>query len=208
MKAGEVGEIRAVVFDWGGVLIVNPVSGILRFVEQHFAGLGQAPYEGKAMRLFQEGKIGENEFWKEMGAPDELDLSAFEGSLWRKAFEHTYTERVPVVRLAKVLKESGYTTAMLSNTEAPAVEMLNAMNYDCFDHGLYSCDLGIVKPEPGIYHQCIEILNVQPHEILFIDDKVENIRAAEALGMKGHVMDDFAGLDARLEELALPGLQL
>ena len=208
MKQGEASEIRAVVFDWGGVLIVNPVDGILRFVEQYFAGLGQLPYEGKAMRLFQEGKIGEREFWKAMGAPNELDLFAFEGSLWRKAFEYAYIERVPVVRLARVLKERGYITAMLSNTEAPAVEMLKAMNYDCFDHGLYSCDLGIVKPEPEIYQQCIERLDVQPHEILFIDDKIENIEAAEALGINGHVMDDFVGLNTRLEELGLPGLEL
>ena len=208
MKEQAESKIRAVVFDWGGVLIENPVDGILSFVEQHFPGLGKAPYEGEAMRFFQEGKISENEFWEELAGADELDLSAFDGSLWRKAFEHTYTERVPVVRLAKTLKEEGYITAMLSNTEAPAVEMLKAMNYDCFDHGLYSCELGIVKPEPEIYRRCIELLGVQPNEMLFIDDKVENIEAAEALGIRGHIMDDFAGLDARLEALRLPRLEL
>ena len=207
MENKEKTAIKAVVFDWGGVLIVNPVEGILAYVERHFPEAGALSFDDESVRLFQEGRIEEATFWQRVGLSDALDLRLFKGSLWRSAFESTYTERDPVMKLAYDLQAAGITTAMLSNTELPAVEMLKAMNYRCFDYGMYSCEWGVVKPDSSIYLRCVETLGIAPEQILFIDDKVENIRAAEAVGMRGHVMDDCEGLDQRLTELGLPNLR-
>jgi putative hydrolase of the HAD superfamily len=56
-----------------------------------------------------------------------------------------------------------------------------------FDSRTYSCDLHITKPAPEIYQHCLTKLGIAPSETLFLDDRPENIRAAEALGMHGIV---------------------
>ncbi len=200
-------EIRAVVFDWGGVIIEHPVGAILEFVKTYLPDLAYDGADGSAMRAFQKGAISEQEFWKQVGAPGSLDLNAFEGSLWRKGFEYAYREHGPVVRLAAVLQEQGYLTAMLSNTEKPSVAMFLDKKYTCFDHTYFSCEWGLVKPDADIYERCSEALGLPPEQILFIDDKIENIESARAVGMKAHLMRDYAGLDACLRRLHLPRLE-
>ena len=54
-----------------------------------------------------------------------------------------------------------------------------------FDEIIVSAEVGIVKPDPRIYHFALQKLGVQPGEAIFVDDMPENIAAANALGMKG-----------------------
>jgi len=49
---------------------------------------------------------------------------------------------------------------------------------------VWSFQLGIAKPDPEIYRHTLAKLGTRPEETLFIDDKLENIEAARALGMK------------------------
>ena len=46
-----------------------------------------------------------------------------------------------------------------------------------------SCYLGLRKPEPAIYHRALDLLNRDAHEIIFIDDRAENVAAAQAVGI-------------------------
>lgn len=62
-----------------------------------------------------------------------------------------------------------------------------------------SGDEGMVKPDPRIYDLTLARMgNPDPARVLFIDDREENIAAARAKGMQGHVFDGAAGLEARL----------
>jgi putative hydrolase of the HAD superfamily len=52
-----------------------------------------------------------------------------------------------------------------------------------FHHHTWSCELGIAKPDPGIYIYTCEKLGVAPSEALFLDDKIENVEAAQRVGL-------------------------
>ena len=52
---------------------------------------------------------------------------------------------------------------------------------------VFSCRLGVIKPEPGIYRSCLEALKVPAASTLFLDDTPENVSAARALGMQAAV---------------------
>jgi putative hydrolase of the HAD superfamily len=54
-----------------------------------------------------------------------------------------------------------------------------------FDVLVWSFQLRMAKPDPAIYRYTLNKLGTQPEETLFIDDKLVNIEAAQALGMKG-----------------------
>ena len=59
--------------------------------------------------------------------------------------------------------------------------------------------IGHVKPEPAAFDWCIRILGVEPARILFVDDREENVRAARACGMQGHLFTDAATLAQQLD---------
>jgi putative hydrolase of the HAD superfamily len=56
-----------------------------------------------------------------------------------------------------------------------------------------SCYMGIRKPDPNIYRHSIGILGCSPERSVFVDDRLENVAAAAAIGMKGI---HFTGADA------------
>ena len=90
--------------------------------------------------------------------------------------------------LVKKLKDKGYRLILLSNTFEPHFNYI-AENYSflpLFDHLILSYELGYAKPEKKIYEEAIKQAECLSSECFFIDDRLENIRAAEVLGIKGH----------------------
>ncbi|HYK38235.1 HAD-IA family hydrolase, partial [Alloacidobacterium sp.] len=75
-----------------------------------------------------------------------------------------------------------------------------------FDHHTWSCELGIAKPDPAIYIHTCEKLGVAPAEALFLDDKAENIHAAEGVGLVGIQFKNIEQLRRELEERGLLAL--
>lgn len=58
---------------------------------------------------------------------------------------------------------------------------------------------GVVKPDPRIYEIALNRMgDPDPADVLFIDDRTDNIEAAQALGLRGHVFDGTDGLRGRL----------
>ncbi|MGW0904278.1 HAD family hydrolase [Streptomyces sp. NPDC002853] len=51
----------------------------------------------------------------------------------------------------------------------------------------FSCRIGHAKPDPGAYAWCLNALGAAPDRVLFVDDREDNIRAAMAMGMRGHL---------------------
>ena len=64
----------------------------------------------------------------------------------------------------------------------------------------------MAKPDPAIYRLVLEKLNVQPGEALFLDDKLVNIKAAQALGMHAIQFSTVDRLRSELIALGYDGL--
>jgi FMN phosphatase YigB (HAD superfamily) len=68
----------------------------------------------------------------------------------------------------------------------------------------------MAKPDPAIYYYTLQKLGVLPQETLFLDDKMINVEAAQALGMKALQFSNVDKLRADLiaggfsESLPLP----
>jgi putative hydrolase of the HAD superfamily len=56
---------------------------------------------------------------------------------------------------------------------------------DAFDHLAISAEVGIAKPDTGIFHHALRQLGAKAEEAIFVDDFEKNIVACNALGMKG-----------------------
>lgn len=194
--------IKAVIFDWGGVLIENPTEGILRYCRE-VLGIGTgcmlAAYR-KLIPYLQEGRITEEEFWKGVrrrtGAKGKLPAS-----LWLEAFEHSYVEKDDVFAVARELYASGCRTGILSNTEKPARPVMTGEPYRIFDPIVLSWEVGSSKPQRRILEVLIQTLALPPPAILFIDDVEANITAARDLGLQGVLFTDAETLRKALAPL-------
>jgi putative hydrolase of the HAD superfamily len=90
-----------------------------------------------------------------------------------------------VRRLAESIRGHGIKTGILSNTffAVPLILRLTG-GYRGFEPLVLSSVEGVAKPAPRIYQIAIERSGVQPQEILFIDNREENLDSAKKLGMK------------------------
>lgn len=61
-----------------------------------------------------------------------------------------------------------------------------------FDGIVISEAVAVTKPHPLIYLHLLEVYNIKPHESIFIDDKHENVKGAQLLGMHGIICTDFS----------------
>jgi HAD superfamily hydrolase (TIGR01549 family) len=89
-----------------------------------------------------------------------------------------------------VLRRQGHKIGLISNTMWPGEfhrqEMARSRLLPYFDHALFSSDVGIWKPQPGIYHLCLDALGVSPAEAVFVGDMPEHdIVGAQRAGMRG-----------------------
>ncbi len=101
----------------------------------------------------------------------------------------------------QTLKQEGYNVLFLSNYSQflmdACPEVLDFLPY--LDGGVFSCDVGTIKPEYDIYGVLLELYNQNPEECVFIDDKEANILAAKEVGMHGIV---FTSYEKTSKELA------
>jgi putative hydrolase of the HAD superfamily len=92
--------------------------------------------------------------------------------------------------LAREIKAHGVRTAILSNIPHDLLAEVRKFSWlDEFEVKIWSCELGIVKPDPAIYRTCLEALGCEPGRTLFFDDRPNNVEAARELGMEAHIFE-------------------
>ncbi|HSD99058.1 MAG TPA: HAD family phosphatase [Patescibacteria group bacterium] len=198
--------IRAIIFDIGGVLIEDPKEKMYDFFSDQLhvdrekfsqANLALEP-------MHQKGELSETEYWEKM--KQSLSYTkTIDSSLWLEAFLSTNTEFNPrIMQVVKRLKKHGIATALLSNTEQPIADFLRKEYGHEFVFCIFSCEQHAVKPDRKIYLDAIEMMHIHPEEAIMIDDKEENIQAAEQIGVKGILFTPKTNLVAELKKYDTP----
>jgi len=107
----------------------------------------------------------------------------------------------PMVEWAQRLRTHGVKTAILSNMPLELRQYITQREWlPAFDHSVYSCDAGYIKPCPEIYLHCLELLGLNAEDTLFIDDRLPNVQAAQRLGMHAVTFSDHGELHTVLHE--------
>lgn len=87
----------------------------------------------------------------------------------------------------------------------PSFRAKEADFFDRFQDVLVSGEVGLIKPDPAIYHLALKRFGLAAEQALFVDDRQDNVDAAAALGIGGHLFRDAATLRAELVRLGLLG---
>ena len=177
--------IKAVVWDIGGV-IARTEDRIPR--DQLAVDLGvtrddlnELFFSGPEGTRAQKGEITTEELMVYIRG--QLDLAPGEHTDLEERFfagDQIDHELVDFIRSLK----PKYRIGIISNAWRQLAELLDGLGIrDAFDVVVGSGDVGVMKPDPRIYRLALEGLGVQPGEAVFVDDFIENIKGARALGM-------------------------
>jgi putative hydrolase of the HAD superfamily len=92
-----------------------------------------------------------------------------------------------VEKVIRTASRSGMACHLATNQEAHrASHMSVALGYrDLFDREFYSCDLGLAKPAAAYFSLVADSLRVDPRDLVFVDDRLENVESARAVGLHG-----------------------
>ena len=112
----------------------------------------------------------------------------------------------PNLELARALAGS-YKLSILSNAD---LTLRNRLEREMkirhlFDDIVCSAEVGLAKPEPGIYTMAAQRLGVAPADCVFVDDLDTNVEAARGVGMQAVLFRTDKGDDLR-QQLAAVGI--
>ncbi|MXX64345.1 MAG: HAD-IA family hydrolase [Acidimicrobiia bacterium] len=187
-------DIRAVVWDMGGILYETPFEALGQVEEQHGWAKGVLPRgpfskEGDAeYRKCSTGELSESRYWA-----DYQEASRARGYPINLKTEIDWTDRVrPEVMTTIETLGKRYSQATLSNdsSEWLGVGWWESWPYaHLFEQVIDVVTLGFRKPDPRTYLTVAERLALEPSQCLFVDDMEVNIKGGEAVGMPGLFFD-------------------
>ncbi len=177
--------IQAIIWDLGGVLLrtedQRPRTELAQELGLTYAEIDQLIFNCPSARQASRGEISASQHWQNVGKllswPQDR-LPDLQARFW--GGDRLDLELVEFIRSLK----PAYTTAMLSNNWSDLRQSLSTQWQiaDTFDEIIISAEVGMVKPDPRIYQFTQEKLGILPEQALFIDDFIENVRAAQAEG--------------------------
>lgn len=183
--------VNTVIFDFGKVLSNYDTDIFLRKLQddtgKDIGLLRELIYSTDITKRADKGVITEQEFYDEVRQNCGLKLSQED---FIDAFNQVFTPIELVHDLIRKLKGE-YRLGLLSNASEWIFESeIRTLDiYPLFDAVTISYQLNRLKPEAEIFHDILDKLDRAPEECVFIDDRPENIEAANELGMKGIVFE-------------------
>jgi len=124
-----------------------------------------------------------------LGIPEGDD--AFVEELQERAFYGRWTAVYPDVHgCLELLQGLGYRLGLISNALPSLRQVLEDIGLARhFDSIVVSALVGVRKPDEDIYRLALEDLGASPEEAVFVDDMIENVVAAQALGFTAFLID-------------------
>jgi len=196
--------IRAVVFDFGGVLVRmvddRPRIELARKLGVPLARLDELVFYSETSQKASMGKIKVKMHWQAVG--DALGIPLEQMPAFLEQYWSADDVNWSLLDFIRDLHPH-YKVGLLSN----AWDDLRQTMHDrwgmdsLFDEMIISAEVGIVKPDPRIFHLAARRLDVSPGEMVFIDDMLINVEAARVEGLTAIQFTDTEGTLAALQNV-------
>ena len=186
-------EIKNIVFDLGGVIMnLNVPKTILKFERLGITNIVNDTghhYTDPIFYDFEIGKVSEFEFIEKLRKKSSLQPSYEEiRDAWNAMILDMPRERIDILLNLK----KKHNIFLLSNTNSIhqkkfLSEVNEANNFsfnNLFEKAYYSHEVGIRKPDEEVFRFILENSEINAEETLFVDDSLDNIKAAQTLGIK------------------------
>jgi len=204
-------DIRAVIFDYGQVLCLEPtpeameqMSGFFHLTPDQFRPL----YDSSRL-AYDHGDFTPTAYWSWLAEQAGVVLAPAQIEALRKCDIEMWSRlNQPMIEWMAALQSRGLKTAILSNMPAEMAAHVRR-HFAWMAHvscPIFSSELRLVKPDPAIYQRCLECLDVSPEQALFIDDRQENVDGAKKLGIHALRFESVTQLQSDLKALGFTPL--
>lgn len=178
-------QIKAVVFDYGGVIATHVDEPLIAFFEEVFQ-----------VSRSEAEEILHTRGWKTREKPENWDES------FHAAVTNCMRITPGIFDLVAELKSQDYCVALFSNiSKGVAMHLRQMGHYEVFNPLFLSYEMELEKPHPEAYLKFLEGMPCNPDEIVFIDDRIENVEAARLFGIHALHFTSMPQLLSDLEEL-------
>jgi len=196
---------KTVIFDLGGVYFTNGTRIAIGRIATRYT-LERATVadilNGDAGGKYRTGMLSAEEFWRQARRQWGIDVPSEElASIWYQS----YRPDGGTVGIIDRLKKAGHQILYLSNNTAERVAYLDREFgfLDKFDDGIFSHLARRKKPDPVIYQQILAKAIHPAAACIFIEDKPEQLKPAQDLGMTVIAFKTSAQLERKLKTLGL-----
>lgn len=194
---------KAVIFDFGGVMTAAPdKKGLQQFLIESLS-LSKEDFK----RIYQVKKIANAQgvddvsFFKDYAEKNHLKLSPSWKEEFYAAMKKSLNVRSEMYELVERIKEKDLLVGLFSNIDERRASLLREWGlYACFSPCILSYEIGCEKPDPKAYKILLEVLDVEPQEVLFIDDKEQNVHAAKELGIDAVLFENTDQVQRELKK--------
>lgn len=189
-------------FDIGGVLLTNGWDHRERAAVVDQFHLDQAAFEGHHAKAFEGWERGEISLDEYLDAVVFYEPRGFSRADFFTAM-CAQSKTLPDGAIGILAELAASNKCMLGalNNEARETNEFRVVNFGLrryLKFAFTSCYMGIRKPDPAIYRRALGILGATAERALFIDDRLENVAAAGAVGLRAI---QFTGADALRRDL-------
>lgn len=209
---GEGTPVRAILFDYGMVLS-GPPNPRAWFRLRSLTTLDEEPLHAgywKHRHAYDSGHLTGSTYWRLIAAEAGLpvptdkhltDLYEADTDLWTDL-------NMPMAEWAQALHRAHIPTGILSNIgdQMEAGVLRKHPWLHDFNHITWSHRLTTAKPDLAIYRHAADGLAQSPFNILFIDDRLENLEAARSTGMQTIQYSTHDAFVADLQQMGLASL--
>jgi epoxide hydrolase-like predicted phosphatase len=192
--------IRAIIFDFGGVLVRTEDSTSRRQLEARLGlrerELDRLVFDSDVSIRATVGDVSDSAVWENVAA--NLKLAADQMAIFRSDFWAGDKLDQELVALLASMRPP-YKTAILSNAWSSGRETI-ARRFGlerAVDTIIISAEERLAKPDPRLYQLVARRLGVMPDEAVLVDDYLPNVEGARAAGWRA--IHYHAGLDVRAE---------
>ena len=194
---------KTIIFDLGGVLVHldwdNVCTPLARLSAQSYSDIMAEIHNGPIVESSMLGQLTPQEFHEALCAKIHVDL-AFDPfiEIWNGLLSADDD-------MASLVKElaADHSLALASNTDAIhfAYSQEHYSVMGDFDRLFVSHKMGLIKPDPAYFHHVLYGLWASPANCVFIDDRAENVRSAQNLGINGLVFESIDKLKSDLQTI-------
>lgn len=200
----EATSVKILFFDIGGVLLTNGWGHESRKKAAEKFGLDYD--EVNAMHtfifnVFEIGNVSLDEYLDTVifNHPRDFTREDFKRFVYDQSLELSGT----LQWLKEWKKDCGFRIISINNEgkELNDYRVKKFKLHELFDAFVSSCEVGLRKPDPGIFNLAMGIALAQPGQCVYFDDRIMFVNAAQKLGMRAFQHTDFETTKKILEEI-------
>jgi putative hydrolase of the HAD superfamily len=199
-------SITTLFLDIGGVLLTNGWDHNIRTRAAEKFSLDFNEMNERhhlTFDTYEEGKLSLDEYLNRVVFYQERSFSREEFKAFMYAQSQPFPEMIELMRALK--NQYGLQVAAVSN-EGRELSVYRVQQFKLgtfIDFFISSCFVHYRKPDADLYHIALDIAQVSPEQVVYVDDRAMFVEVAQGMGIRGILHNGYKSTQKTLETFGL-----